>query len=83
VRAKARAPVAADPAADVDEYADRYAVYRLPESSREDVRSESWVGLPAAGERVGDVAVSEVESDETKRRVINDEVFSRLGPEAT
>lgn len=61
-----------------DNYADRYAVYRLPESAREEIRSDSWVGLPAAGQRVGDIPVSEVEFDETKRRLINDDVFSRL-----
>jgi hypothetical protein len=60
-----------------DDYADHYAVYRLPESAREEVGSNSWVGLAAAGQRVGDVAVSEVELDETKRRLINDNVFSR------
>ncbi len=61
-----------------DDYSDRYAVYRLPESAREGIRAASWVDLAAAGERVGEIPVSEIEFDETKRRQINDDVFSRL-----
>jgi hypothetical protein len=61
-----------------DEYADRYTVYRLPESSRSVISLDSWVGLAAAGEPIGRLSVSEVEFDESRRRLINDRVFDRL-----
>jgi hypothetical protein len=64
---------------EADEYADVYTVYRLPDASRHRVELDSWGGLAATGERIGQVPVAEVEFDDSKRRLINDEIFRRLG----
>lgn len=61
------------------EYADQYTVYRLPESSRNTLKRDSWLDLASMGEKIGQVPVTNVELDQSKRRLINDRIFEQLG----
>jgi len=63
---------------DVDDYDSRFAVFLLPDELKERIDEISWTDLDHLGIRVGSVAVSEVEFDETRRRSLNPAVFDQL-----
>lgn len=64
---------------EIDDYADHYTIYRLPQGVVARLEDPSWEGLAAGGEEIGRVPVTDVEFDETKRERLNASVFRRLG----
>lgn len=63
---------------EVDDYADCYTVYRLPENLVGRLDDSSWEGLLSDAEEVGRVSLADVEFDVTKRERMNDSVFRQL-----
>lgn len=63
---------------ELDDYRDRYAVYRLSA----DVIPErgSWDGLPGRGVLLGEVPVAEVRFDPTRRQAMDAAVLDRVAP---
>lgn len=61
----------------MDEYPDHYNVYVLEDDT---MLHGSWEGIDAHGQLVGVVPVSSVAFDETKRRSVDDSVFTRILP---
>ena len=63
---------------DIDDYPESYAVYVLPEMTRDEI-DEDWAGLPGkALRKVGVVPIAAVRFDPTKRLEIGAEVFDLL-----
>lgn len=62
-----------------DDYTDVFTVYRLPADAREAVAEDSWDDLPGSGVALGQIAVEEVQFDETRREAVSDELFRALG----
>jgi hypothetical protein len=66
---------------DIEDYAETYQVYLMPEISVEELPKD-WTTLPSrAIRRLGEVPVASVQFDPTKRRQINTEVFANLMPQ--
>lgn len=63
---------------DADEYESTYTVYTLPDELRETVEQISWTDLCHRGQRVGELATSDVEFDTTRRRSLNPKIFERF-----
>ncbi|MBY0513589.1 MAG: hypothetical protein K2P78_06720 [Gemmataceae bacterium] len=62
----------------LDDYPDTYAVYVLPEMSRDEI-DQDWAGLPdKALRKVGDVPIAAVTFDPTMRTAIRAEVLDLL-----
>ena len=65
---------------DLDDYAEAYQVYMMPEIPESELPKD-WTTLPArAIRRVGEVPVASVQFDPTKRRQIDTAVFATLVP---
>jgi len=65
---------------ELDDYPETYAVYVLPEMTREEI-DRDWVGLPDQAIRnLGDVPISAVQFDPTRRKEIRSDIFDRLLP---
>lgn len=63
---------------ELDNYSDRYRVYRLPAISEDELQG-SWEHLPERAARVlGTVTVGEVKFDTTKRNSIDTAVLEEL-----
>lgn len=56
-------------------------MYRLPEGAAAEAGSGSWADLPARGRSLGRVPVAAVTLDPTRRRYVDDAVFSLLPEE--
>ena len=64
-----------------DEYPDTYQVYVLPKLGRDELNG-SWVGLSDnAEEHLGEVLVSSVVFDESRRRAIDPQVIEEVTSE--
>jgi len=61
-----------------DDYCPSFTVYRLPLEARPLLDDDSWTGLTARGEIVGRVPTSDLELDESRRRVLKRDIFRRL-----
>jgi hypothetical protein len=63
---------------EADEYPLDFAVYRLPQGVAEAARQQtsSWVDLGEAGTLLGRVPVALVRFDESRRRLLDSEVFA-------
>lgn len=61
-----------------DEYPDRYTVYALSTESLSDINTVDWNQISRKGTPIGDVLVSDVEFDETKRQAISAKIFDGL-----
>lgn len=66
---------------DADEYSDHFTVYRLRPEAGARIEDASWLELVRLGEPIGRVRTDEVEFDPSKRHLISDAVFRRLGVE--
>jgi hypothetical protein len=62
----------------LDEYPDRYRVYKLNPDRSGDLEHSSWEGLESSGVLVGEVPVSQIRFDDTLREAVDDSVFERL-----
>lgn len=62
--------------AEIDDYRDDYRVFRVP---AKDLERESWLGLTNDAKPVGQVAVNDVVFDDTRRRLVDDTVFTLVG----
>lgn len=63
----------------VDEYSDKYSVYKLPAGVNNPANDSDWSALTGAGDLIGAVPVNRVRFDETRRRFISDNLFEMLG----
>jgi hypothetical protein len=63
---------------DLDDYPDKYGVYRLPDDLRPTVDTMSWVDLAHHGEPVGTVPLAAVRFDATRRAAIDSEIFDSI-----
>lgn len=63
---------------EADNYPDEYEVFKLPEHLRPDIDEMSWTDLSHLGSRVGTVPIAAVQFDETRRRLMNTDVFHLL-----
>jgi hypothetical protein len=64
---------------DVEDYPDRYVVYRLPRDLKDRLETMTWTELPAVGQVVGETPVAGVRFDPTHRRYVDSQCFSALG----
>lgn len=62
----------------IDDYLDRYRVYRLASKSAQTLDTGSWEGLAGDGTFVGELPASAVRFDDTKRTAIDDSVFDLI-----
>ncbi|HJZ70050.1 MAG TPA: hypothetical protein VKF81_18130 [Blastocatellia bacterium] len=63
---------------ELDDYSDRYRIYQLP-GIAEDELEGSWERLPErAVSMVGEIPVSEVEFDKTRRNSIDTRILEKL-----
>jgi hypothetical protein len=62
----------------IDEYPDRYRVYRLDPELTGNLSEGSWEDLSAKGVLVGEVLTDEIQFDPTRRVSIEDSIFARL-----
>ena len=68
---------------ELDDYSDRYRVYQLPAISEDELQG-SWERLPERAVRlVGEVPVTAVEFDATKRNSINTALLDELSAQST
>jgi len=65
----------------LEDYGDRYLVFKIPEELRERIDTISWTDLGNRSERIGAVLVSAVEFDETKRKGVKADVFESMEAE--
>lgn len=66
-----------DPA--LEDYRSIYSVYRVPDELAQRLHEMSWVDLARLSEFLGEIAVSQVEFDRTKRKMMNVGALARLG----
>ncbi len=64
--------------ADADDYSSHYNVYLLPKPIGIDLDDASWQGLTKKSDLVGQVPVTAVKFDFTRRRSISEKVFESL-----
>ena len=60
---------------DIDDYADEYAVYVIPDELMNEIDRMSWTDLGHRSKRIGAVPAALVEFDATRRRAVNKRVF--------
>jgi hypothetical protein len=62
----------------IDEYPDRYTVYRLDATLSPALDVGSWESLANKGERIGEVPTQCVQFDPTRRAAIDDSIFALI-----
>jgi hypothetical protein len=62
----------------IDEYPDRYTVYRLDATLSPALDVGSWEALANKGERIGDVLTQRVQFDSTRRAAIDNSIFELI-----
>jgi hypothetical protein len=68
---------------ELDDYPDSYAVYVLPDLSADEIDAD-WAALPGkAVRKVGDIPITDVRFDPTRRKAIGAEVFDALVPDSS
>ena len=63
---------------DKDDYSDHFQVYRLPMELCEQLKALSWINLSQRGEEVGEIPVSHVKFDQSRRHFIQSDAFHEL-----
>lgn len=62
----------------IDEYPDRFQVYRLRADVADVLDATSWHGLEANGTLIGEVPVADVRFDPTRRAAVDDTVLAMI-----
>jgi hypothetical protein len=62
----------------LDEYPDRYNVYRLDPELAPSLDTGSWQSLASKGKSVGEIPTERVQFDATRRAAVDDSVFDLL-----
>jgi hypothetical protein len=64
---------------EIDDYQDHFVVYELPVDAKEWVGElEDWSQLSTQGRKIATVRVSEVKLDDTRRQLLDDQIFVSL-----
>lgn len=62
----------------IDDYPDRFLVYKLSERMKDKLDTTSWAGLSSSSQLVGTIPVNQVQFDASKRGSIRAAVFDHI-----